>query len=710
MPLFPEECKKFSLQMVSALMFMTYFVVICITIVMGSEERMKIGELRDWGQAECEPLYHSSASKGNSARCTQLNDKSRKQYFWKKIHAKDGNEFCDPETVVSQADRVCGYKEDYRDWPVSEYGDDFVNNNQTHPCWTNCNKHMTSVPEETFQKAQTHVIVGYVLLLFLPLIQLVVLPFPYLRKIVVFAIWYWIPVRKQDYIGRQKHNLSKKDYLGRQKHNQNQNDVFFTFISIMLGLYVTYIVSTFNCLFFISDTCPIMSTGYFFEFCMQSWVFFIGMFGATPPPVTCFNVKCNGLFCFFCASFTCIIITVPFTIDNFMFDLYQNQIIIDIARRRHCFKPSWCDIQVYFIPVWYFLALVGFLVYQFKEEYEPLILKNNSKRFFMEIVEQKWQAQKDIIFPLIDEREHIWNEIWTMCWNMEEVFWNRETRNEQYCDLLLAGYEGSESPACFYTIPSYKFCCIPVINDYLAMIVRTKSSKISLISVAKAKGDINWNVYEFERRLPKSRNSFREQGRAALWTGGVRDSVRVPPRPQKSSHRPERRRPPMEVGSLMKIRGAEKYNGKLVRVIEELDSNKIRVRFENNPLKIIQIPSGCLEEFTLSRLMAAFDKGGFDNLAIDTNCIEPYYDAHQIPVQVKKQCTVLEALEDSDRMATPSEVASRCDFSIEYLMEQVGSLGVNSLMTIWIALSAGFIAMQPTLESEDNTRCDELLI
>jgi len=681
---------------------MAYFAVIWFSIGMGSEEWMKIGDLREWGQAECEPLYHTSGSKDKSSICTEYNDKNRLQYFWKKIHAKDGNKFCDPETVVSQVDRECGRNKAYRDWPISEYGDDFVNNNQTHPCWTNCNKYMTSIPEERLQKAQKNLIVGYALLLFLPLIQLIVLPFPYLRKIVVFVVWFWLATPDEDY------------WLGRRTEKfQFPTDAFFTFKSIMLGLYITHIVSTFNCWFFISDTCPIMQTGYIVELSSPIFIFLRWMLRPHPYDyVTCFNVQFNSLFCFFCATFMFITIVMITELGGL---------------GGHCFKPSWCDIQVYFILVWYFLALMGFLVYNFKEEYKPLILENHSKRDIMEIVEQKWQGQKDIIFPLIDEREHIWNEIWTMCWNMEEVFWNPETRNEQYCDLLLAGYEGSESPALFYAFPSYKLCCIPAVNDYLAMIQRTESSKISLISVAQVKGDINWNVYELERKLPKSRRSFRKHGRAALWTGGVRDSLRVPPRPQKASNRPSWWRPPMEVGSLMKITGAQKYNGKLVRVIEELNSNKSRVRFENNPSRIIRIESKCLEEVTSSRsrqprrcdqLMAGVDEplndqrlmAGYDNLAIDIN---PFF-AHQIPipVQAKKQCTILEVLEDSDWTATPSEVARRCGLSIDVVMEQFDSLGFNtSLMTAWNRLNSGFIEMQTTLfekmmvltlESEEN--------
>jgi len=203
----------------------------------------------------------------------------------------------------------------------------------------------------------------------------------------------------------------------------------------------------------------------------------------------------------------------------------------------------------YLIPIWY----------KYKQDYEPLIIENRRKMDIIQTIDRKWQQQKDIIFPLIDRREHIWNEIWTMCWDMEKVFW--QTRNEKYCDLLLAGYEGLEFPAQFHAFSSHEFCSFPAINDYLAIVDRTKpsrkssgsfldymyrtvqssksiskcrksseiyfncmkSSKISLVSVAMLKGDINWNIYELERKLVKNRRNLRKRGRRALCTRGVRD-------------------------------------------------------------------------------------------------------------------------------------------------------------------------------------------
>ena len=51
----------------------------------------------------------------------------------------------------------------------------------------------------------------------------------------------------------------------------------------------------------------------------------------------------------------------------------------------------------------------------------------------------------------------------------------------------------------------------------------------------------------------------------------------------------------MPVGSLMKITGAMKYDGKLVRVVENLPSNKVRVRLEESG-EIIRIPRWCLSQ------------------------------------------------------------------------------------------------------------------
>lgn len=69
-----------------------------------------------------------------------------------------------------------------------------------------------------------------------------------------------------------------------------------------------------------------------------------------------------------------------------------------------CFKPSWCDKQVEFISVWYGFVFMGFLAYyahpiwkKYKEEYKPLILENQRKKDVLQIVEMKWQGQKDIV-------------------------------------------------------------------------------------------------------------------------------------------------------------------------------------------------------------------------------------------------------------------------------------------------------------------------
>jgi len=181
-----------------------------------------------------------------------------------------------------------------------------------------------------------------------------------------------------------------------------------------------------------------------------------------------------------------------------------------------CFKPSWCSEQAYLIPVWYVFVFMGFIAYyvhpiwkKYKEEYEPLILENQRKKDLIKIVERKWQGQKDIIFPLIDEREHIWNEIWTMCWEMEETFWDPETRNEQYCDLLLTGYEGKKPPSELHVFVSYKFCCVSMVNDYLALLDYTTSETISFKSIVQAKGNIEWQIYQSEKSLVKDCKTFR---------------------------------------------------------------------------------------------------------------------------------------------------------------------------------------------------------
>lgn len=51
----------------------------------------------------------------------------------------------------------------------------------------------------------------------------------------------------------------------------------------------------------------------------------------------------------------------------------------------------------------------------------------------------------------------------------------------------------------------------------------------------------------------------------------------------------------VKAGRKMKISGAQKYNGELVRVVEVLDNDKARVQFETSD-KIIRIPRHCLKE------------------------------------------------------------------------------------------------------------------
>lgn len=51
----------------------------------------------------------------------------------------------------------------------------------------------------------------------------------------------------------------------------------------------------------------------------------------------------------------------------------------------------------------------------------------------------------------------------------------------------------------------------------------------------------------------------------------------------------------VKVGFEMKISGAQKYNGELVRVIEVLEDDKARVQFENSET-IIRLPTRCLKK------------------------------------------------------------------------------------------------------------------
>jgi len=447
-----------------------YYLQFSLELIAKSSHTFRVvGDLNDWREVECQPEYQT---KGSETDC------EKSIYLWKKIHVKNGTDYCDTETVVKQVELICTESKAYNDWPLSEYGQEFLNNNRTHQCWTNCNRYMNSTPPQKLQQAENNLFRGFEFLLLLPLFQILVFPFPSIREKVTLVFYVY---------------FTKGNYV---PPLYKLKDTFYALQSIALSLYFPYWVSIVNCARSTSNTCPLIRAGYYVEKFLPLLLLLFGCWKRLNS-FTCCNIKFNSIFCLLFASFTFI------------------KIAMITELKDDCFKPSWCDKQVEFISVWYGFVFMGFLAYyahpiwkKYKEEYKPLILENQRKKDVLQIVERKWQGQKDIIFPLIDEREHIWNEIWTMCWGMEQIFWDPETRNEKYCDLLLSGYEGEESPSEFHVFISYKFCYVSMVNDYLALLDYTTSETISFKSVAQTKGNINWQSYQSEKSLVEDCKTF----------------------------------------------------------------------------------------------------------------------------------------------------------------------------------------------------------
>lgn len=389
----------------------------------------------------------------NIGYCSMDYSSHNSVYLWRKIHAKDGNEYCDPETVLRQTvfrnNGYCESYESFEGWPLSEYGHEFINNNQTETCWTNCKTYITSSPQEMLQNGESYFIGAYVPLLAFTFVQIVL-------RLFQEGVWY-LCCGKNDYA---------QDWL--------------SFELIMGTLYMPYWISIVHMAAFSSSNCPKLQAGYILESCMP--ILFFVLY------ITLHTRGISLMFLYVCGSFSCIL----------------SGVLTELGP--DCFEPSRCGTHVYFILVWYslaFIALSAHFMWKNYKHYKPWILENRKRKNIMQIVERKWQGQKDIIFPLIDRREHIWNEIWTMCWGMEELFWQPDSRNEQFCDLLLAGYDGSESPAELYAFQSHRFCCM-ILGYYFNFNALKQGSKIAFKSVAELKGDINWQIYQSAKNLRES--------------------------------------------------------------------------------------------------------------------------------------------------------------------------------------------------------------
>jgi len=99
-------------------------------------------------------------------------------------------------------------------------------------------------------------------------------------------------------------------------------------------------------------------------------------------------------------------------------------------------------------------------------------------------VDKRWQCARDTVMPLIGYRDHIWNEIWTMMWEMEvQAFVEGSDLSDFHVAINLWG------PYCpidgerydWDTSVQIKTCC----NCF-------KGEFLQIITLAQSKGDIDW--------------------------------------------------------------------------------------------------------------------------------------------------------------------------------------------------------------------------
>jgi len=111
-----------------------------------------------------------------------------------------------------------------------------------------------------------------------------------------------------------------------------------------------------------------------------------------------------------------------------------------------------------------------------KKDYEMKIAIFND-------VDKRWQCARDTVMPLIGYRDHIWNEIWTMMWDMEvQAYLDKSDLSDFYTAIKLWPVSPITNQLYDWeTTVQIKTCC----NCF-------KGEILQITTLAQSKGEINW--------------------------------------------------------------------------------------------------------------------------------------------------------------------------------------------------------------------------
>jgi len=480
----------FACSCISSTLTVAGFFASLILIIMGSKEYSDLNDVVVWEPAECYPRHstiegeccykreeHCVVVGEIETNCTSTCiEYGELVWEWMVVQTEDQ---CEDGIVRRQSEHNCQKKSFETNWPDGS--------EEPVDCFTNCHEYEIShEPHDQLIRARTLTIVGYLCVL---------LPG-------IFSLLYYGYTSYED-MSKQE----RKRYYG----------------SIFGFFYAVFWTSITNCTFSISGQCNEITAGYSI---------------LSLSPIVVFIVWIH------CIAYPNLQYLAPYILTFLSFvGVGLLVIAISLGRcERSCFKISWCEFHMYISVGVHFLAFgviflnekfgccepifecclsilgcckstFGYcpsmcctpLLNQYKQYYvrkkyeqrqkeheqkkKNLAEKENEERLqVLEALERRWSGQKDVIMPWIDHRDHIWNEIWTMCWDMEQYFFNEEMSlyRPRFCDLLLASKSISHISNNFsaYELTALgrkKWCC----GNRPTKTVKT---------IAESIGEIEWKV------------------------------------------------------------------------------------------------------------------------------------------------------------------------------------------------------------------------
>jgi len=414
-------------------------------VIAGTNDWKSLRDIDKWEETQCQPKYWSQGGEC----CLRYNSKNdclvdgRDSDYWRKV----SDARCADENILKQHGDSCAENDFFTTWPVGSYTEEFIRTNQTEKCWTDCVRYEMEDPIGKHTKAQLQLGFGYGI---------------FLSGLFIPCFLYYT----QPDFGRHEDGL---------------------FEAALMYMYFIHWISISNCTFHISDDCKVLAAGYYLNWLTPLIVILAGIlhhscdFDLDAPISQGFPILTYAI------SILLLAIGAGTPPDG---DL------------KSCFNVTFCEKQLYttfsIYGILFGLPLLIFLMGQCKNKYDECSRKRdewrdkttteNTKLSMLRDIERKWQGQKDIIFPLIDYREHIWNEIWTLCWEMEYEFFNISVSNQELqaeiwsSDLRQAAtdYNCSVDDFSFGVYGRLK-CC-------------SRKTYFTMEMIAKTKGQIYWKT------------------------------------------------------------------------------------------------------------------------------------------------------------------------------------------------------------------------